>query len=277
VEREQARANVIRKHTFEGRLPHLAVALGVCVQLACSDDVERPMARRANGGQAGAPVLPSAAASGTSPGVLLPSGMSPPAITGTATGCVPGHYVGEFTGTYNSAAWGNGAVPLSVAAVPSMGRPGLEFWLEQSSNACAPGVEFCADYSVKGGKIRGFANPFSDGDGGDESEEGFAIAIRFEIDFGGELDCSRGQFRGLLQNGCYDVATFLFRFEGTAPAVYDHGTSSFQAGQWMVKELAMPDALFPPDPSIGGMGTWSAGLVMDNAMPMSASTGLCHM
>lgn len=210
-------------------------------------------------------------------GVLLPtpsSGQVGAAAAG-ANGCVPGHYVGSFEGIYNSAAWGNGALPLSIEAVESMGRPGLEFWLEQTANDCA-GAEFCADFTVKGGKIRGFANPFSDPNA-PADDDGFAIAVRFEIDFGGELDCSTGQFRGLLQNGCYDVATILFRFEGTAPAMYDHRSSSFQNGEWTVKELAMPDALLPPDPSIGGMGSWNATLANDDTAAVDASSGLCHM
>jgi hypothetical protein len=197
------------------------------------------------------------------------------AATG-ANGCAAGHYVGSFDGTYNSAAWGNGSVPLKIEAVPSMGRPGLEFWLEQTTQDCA-GAEFCPDFTVKGGKIRGFANPFSDGRSSQGSNNGFAIAITFEIDFGGDLDCSTGQFRGLLQNGCYDVATLLFRFEGTAPASYDRASSSFTNGQWAVKELAMQDVILPPDANIGGMGAWTAALAKDNAMPVDVGSGLCHM
>lgn len=195
-------------------------------------------------------------------------------------GCQPGHYVGKFDGTYNSAAWGNGSVPLSIAAVASMGRPGLEFWLEQSTaGECPPGAEFCGDFTVKGGKIRGFANPFSNGSSqsGETDDDGFALAIRFEIDFGGELDCSRGQFRGLLQNGCYDVATLLFRFEGVAPATYDSASSTFTNGQWSVKEMPMEGVLFPPDANIGGMGAWQASLVQDNAMPAAQGGGFCSM
>lgn len=200
--------------------------------------------------------------------------------TGDGVGCQPGHYVGSFDGTYNSAAWGNGSAPLSIAAVPSMGRPGLEFWLERSTaGECPVGAEFCADFTVRGGKIRGFANPFSDGDesSGNELDDIFALAIRFEIDFGGELDCTRGQFRGLLQNGCYDVATILFRFEGTAPANYDPANSSFTNGQWTVKEMPMAGVLFPPDANIGGMGAWQASLANDNSTPVSQGSGFCTM
>ena len=200
------------------------------------------------------------------------------AVSGGGGECQPGHYVGSFDGTYNSAAWGNGAAPLTIAAVPSMGRPGLEFWLERTSTeACAPGAEFCADFSVKGGKIRGFANPFSDGSAssGNAAADPFALAIRFEIDFGGELDCARGQFRGLLQNGCYDVATILFRFEGTAPASYDPASATFTDGSWMVKEMPMAGVLFPPDANIGGMGAWQASLVQDNAAPVAQGGGFC--
>jgi hypothetical protein len=216
------------------------------------------------------------------PNVLLPAPSATDIRSNAgANGCVPGHYEGSFNGTYNSAAWGNGEVPLSIEAVASLRRPGLEFWLEATTNACGS-AEFCADFTVKGGRIRGFANPFSGavlptgGAGGAGGADGFAIAIPFEIDFGGELDCSRGQFRGLLQNGCYQVAGSLFRFEGTAPATYDYATSSFTQGQWAVKELAMQDGLLPPASNIGGSGSWNAALVNDNASPIDVSMGLCH-
>lgn len=235
---------------------------------ACAEEVS-PTAR--GGGAAGAAA--GGAANSTNVLVTPSSG-----AMNAGGGCQPGHYVGSFDGTYNSAAWGNGSVPLSIAAVPSMGRPGLEFWLEKSSTAeCPPGTEFCADFTVKGGKIRGFADPFSDGSAssGSAEQDAFALAIRFEIDFGGDLDCSRGQFRGLLQNGCYDVATILFRFEGTAPATYDPASASFTNGQWSVKEMPMADAWFPPDANIGGMGGWQASLANDNSTPAAQGGGFC--
>lgn len=206
-------------------------------------------------------------------GPLSPSSSPPSVQNATEGSCSPGHYVGTFSGVYNSAAWGNGSLPLSVAAKPSMGRPGLEFWLEKANNDCKE-VEFCPEFTLRSGKIRGFANPFSDGNS--SGSDGFAIAVRFEIDFGGELDCTRGQLRGLLQNGCYDAATVLFRFEGTAPASYDHRTSSFTDGQWSVKEMPMAGVLFPPGANIGGMGVWQASLMSDTSAPVDASSGLCH-
>jgi hypothetical protein len=192
--------------------------------------------------------------------------------------CTPGHYVGSFKGMYNSAAWGNGSAPLTVEAVESMGNPGLEFWLEKTGQECAPDAEFCGDFTVKGGKIRGFANPFSDpnmpaaGTGGTNP---FAIAVRFEIDLAGELDCATGKFMGLLQNGCYDVATVLYRFEGTMPGSYDKSTATFNDGEWTVKEMPMAGSIFPPDANIGGMGTWTAKLQDDTTSPVAAGMGLC--
>lgn len=246
----------------------LLVAMGL---QACGAEDAGPRSRA--GGAAGA----AAGGATNSTNVLL----TPSSTAGNAPGgCQPGHYVGSFDGTYNSAAWGNGSVPLSIEAVASMGRPGLEFWLEKSSTGeCPPGAEFCADFTVKGGKIRGFANPFSDGSAssGGAAQDAFALAIRFEIDFGGELDCARGQFRGLLQNGCYDVATILFRFEGTAPGNYDPATSSFTNGQWMVKEMPMANVLFPPDANIGGMGSWQASLANDNSTAVAQGGGFCSM
>ena len=252
------------------------LALGACTAGTGSGKSRGGGSASSGTARSGLAGSPSTGNANNSDVLLVPAPTTSSGPASGANGCLPGHYVGLFVGTYNSAAWGNGLLPLTVAAVDSFGQPGLEFWLEKTTTDCA-GAEFCADFTVKGGKIRGFADPFSDGDQSASDDDGFALAIRFEIDFGGELDCSRGQFRGLLQNGCYDVATFLFRFEGTAPATYDHASSSFKDGQWAVKELAMPDALFPPDPSIGGMGIWEAGLVQDNSVPMDATAGLCHM
>lgn len=191
--------------------------------------------------------------------------------------CQPGHYVGDFTGIYNSAAWGNGSLPLSIAATPSLGRPGLEFWLERIARNCRSDEEFCADFTLKGGKIRGNADPFSDGNAsdGDNTADPALIAVPFEIDFGGELDCTRGSFRGLLQNGCYDFAGTLYRFEGDAPAYYDPSTSTFTGGGWTVKELAPSGAWLPPDSGIGGMGSWQASLVQDRDAAAADGVGLC--
>jgi hypothetical protein len=192
------------------------------------------------------------------------------------TGCAPGHYVGSFEGIYNSAAWGNGSAPLMVTAVESNdGKPGLEFWLEASEAPCPADSEFCGDFTVKGGKIRGFADPFTDPNAAPGAANPFAIKVPFEIDFGGDLDCSTGQFNGLLQNGCYDVATVLYRFEGTAPATYDKPTTTFTMGEWTVKEIPNAGVLFPPDANIGGSGEWTATLMDDGSSPVAAGMGLC--
>jgi hypothetical protein len=226
---------------------------------------------------AGAAAIPTASSnsanSSNDTDVLLTPRSSAPNPDGS---CQPGHYVGDFNGMYNSAAWGNGSSPLSIAATPAMGRPGLEFWLEAIPHNCRSDEEFCADFTVRGGKIRGYANPFSAPNMPDDgNSDGPTLAIRLEIDFGGNLDCSRGKFRGLLQNGCYDVATILFRFEGTAPADYDPATSSFTNGMWMVTELPSADAWFPPDSNIGGMGSWQASLANDVEGPAAEGGGLC--
>jgi hypothetical protein len=263
--------------TRELRASGLCCAWLCALVAACSADTEPVKSRGGVGSAAGSGAI--AAGNANSPNVLITVAPGAPGVSTGGNGCAPGHYVGAFTGNYNSAAWGNGSLPLSIAAVSSMGQPGLEFWLEKSGGGDCGGAEFCPDFTVKGGKIRGFANPFSDGSAssGSSSSGGFAIAVRFEIDFGGELDCSRGQFRGLLQNGCYDVATILFRFEGTAPASYDQKTSSFTDGMWSVKEMPMAGVLFPPDSNIGGMGSWQASLMNDNSAPGAASAGLCQM
>lgn len=241
----------------------LSVALHACTTEV---DLFRMHSRAAAGAGAATEIS-------SSPSVLVERGAAPASVD---MNCQPGHYVGAFGGTYNSAAWGNGSVPLSIAATPSMGRPGLEFWLEGIARDCRSDEEFCADFTVRGGKIRGFADPFSDGNAEDgNAADPLIVAVPFEIDFGGDLDCSRGKFRGLLQNGCYDVATVLFRFEGNAPADYEPASSSFTNGQWTVKEMPAPGAWFPPDANIGGMGSWEASLANDAVGPSADSAGLC--
>lgn len=248
----------------------------VCVALialgACSTDVEifrSPEDRAA---------VTAAATAGTtnSSTVLIKPGPGSVAPTPNAN-CRPGHYVGDFSGTYNSAALPNGTGPLSIAATPSQGRPGLEFWLEGIPRNCRSDEEFCADFTVKGGKIRGFANPLVGVNPapGDTNDNGLAIAIRFEIDFGGELDCSRGQFMGLLRNGCYDIATVLFRFEGDAPATYDPASSSFTDGMWTVHEMVSAERWVPADADLGGMGSWQARFANDMADPAADSVSFC--
>ncbi len=261
-------------------LLHIGFLLAIGPLVACSADT----------GSTRHPTLGSAGTSGAAGGTAAAgngdfgntTSSAPPAPGGTgggtgANGCAPGHYVGSFDGVYNSAAWGNGSFPLTIEAVASMGRPGLEFWLEKTSAPCTSS-EFCADFSVKGGKIRGFANPFSDPNAPktDASVANpFAVAVRFEIDFAGELDCSTGEFKGLLHNGCYDVATVLYRFEGTAPAKYDRAQSKFNEGKWAAKETPMTGVIFPPDSKIGGTGTWDAKLVDEGSSPVAAGMGLC--
>lgn len=248
-----------------------------CVQALAACTAEVDIFRSFEGNTAGAvaagPTNSTANNTSNSTNILVAPGS---AVSNADGSCLPGHYVGTFDGTYNSAAWGNGSAPLLIAATPSMGRPGLEFWLEQIPRNCRSDQEFCADFTVKGGKIRGYADPFSNvnASAGDDPA---VVAVRLEIDFGGDLDCSRGQFRGLLQNGCYDVATILFRFNGTAPANYDATNASFTNGQWMVKELASAGAWFPPDSDIGGTGSWQASLANDAEGPAADSPGLCDM
>lgn len=258
----------------------LVVLLGSAFAGGCSADGDSGSGGQASGGSGSSSNTGGGNATSGSFGNSNATVPETTTTTGTSSGgadCAPGHYVGSFDGTYNSAAWGNGSVPLMVEAVPSGGRPGLEFWLEATEEVCTD-AEFCADFTVKGGKIRGFANPFPDPNAPpDAGPDPFAIAVRFEIDFGGELDCSTGQFRGLLQNGCYDVFTVLYRFEGTAPATYDKPTSTFTMGEWEVKETPMAGVIFPPDEKIGGMGSWTAKLADDGTSPVAAGMGLCDM
>jgi|GEM_PF-3444324 len=259
-------------------LQALEVACTTEVDLFRSHDSRSAATTVAAASAATANTATTAAAAGTgtsnSTTILIEPGR--PAANPTGS-CQPGHYVGSFGGMYNAAVLGNGALPLTIAATPSMGRPGLEFWLESIPRNCRSDEEFCADFTVKGGKIRGYSNPFSTGnESSNGSQDPLVVAIRFEIDFGGTLDCSRGTFRGLLRNGCYDVATVLFRFEGDAPANYDAATSSFTNGMWTVKEL--PSDEWPePTADLGGMGSWQASWANDAEGPAAESVGLCGM
>src|ERR1700755_67085 len=71
------------------------------------------------GSRSGGAAGPATGASTNGSSVLLMPTSG--ARTAGGSGCQPGHYVGTFDGSYNSAAWGNGSVPLSIAAVASMG------------------------------------------------------------------------------------------------------------------------------------------------------------
>jgi hypothetical protein len=164
--------------------------------------------------------------------------------------CKAGHYIGEFMGTYRSAAWGNGedVNALMVASIddPIAMTVGLEFWLEESGVECQPGEEFCGGYTINGGKMRGNANAFG-------------LAVPFDIDLTGDLDCNTGEFRGQLSNGSYLVFGYAkYTFAGTIIADYDSANSSFVNGEWDVMEDAMPNQPWPPGANIGGEGTWSA-------------------
>lgn len=248
-----------------------AAGLWACMSacaLGCSPDESTESGRGSGGGAGSGSTSKNDFGNSSKPADTVAAAGS----SGGGTGCKPGHYVGSFEGTYNSAAWGNGSAPLMVSAVESNGIPGLEFWLEKTEKECTTD-EFCGDFTVKGGKIRGNANPFSDPNAPPGGPA--LVAVRFEIDLGGELDCSTGVFKGLLQNGCYDVATVLYRFEGTMPGTYDKPTTSFTEGEWTVKEIPMQGVLFPPDANIGGMGTWTAAWQDDVAPPVTAGMGLC--
>lgn len=175
--------------------------------------------------------------------------------------CKPGHYVGEFSGMYRSIAWGNGAdeAALEVKSVDDviLMTVGLEFWLQESGVECAPGEEFCGGFTIKGGKMRGNADP------------GF-LPVPFQIDLTGDLDCARGEFRGRLENGRYEVGPMNYAyFEGDISAGYDQPTSAFIDGMWDVVEQPPAPGVtpFPPGANIGGEGIWSALWADDSPPP----------
>ena len=198
---------------------------------------------------------------------------TPEVINPPGNECQPGHYVGRMGGMYRTAAWGNGTVPVAFGTSDVAGRPGLEFWLERVDSDCTA-EEFCPDFAIKGGKLRGWGNPTADPNGEEPAViEGWGA--RFEMDLSGELDCSAGEFRGTLTNACYDVAGTLFRMEGTLQADYNKPDNGFESGQWELDELPLPGVLIQPDPNIGGEGNWQASHQDDGSSPIEEGDGLC--
>jgi hypothetical protein len=219
--------------------------------------------------QAGAP-----AASNANP-VLGSAGDSAPLVQVSQPndGCRAGHYIGSFAGDYHSGAWFGGEETIMFSTMDVEDRPGFEFWLEKVDTPCTPGQEFCADAVVKGGKLRGFATPFAD-QSDPSTEGGLGFSVRFEIDLTGELDCRRLMLRGKLENGCYDILSVLYRFDGTMEGAYSLAMSAFTAGDWQVQEMEM-DAANPPTSPLGGNGMWTAQHKDDSSAPTSGSVGLC--
>lgn len=221
----------------------------------------------------------AAAGSGNAPGDDLsdtdgPTGLTPnqPPVIPTVS-CRAGHYVGTFSGDYHSGAWFDGSESIMFATNDVDGHPGFEFWLEAVATPCMPGQEFCADAVVKGGKLRGNATPFSDPND-PSTQDGAGFSVRFEIDLTGQLDCQRGKFKGRLENGCYDILSLLYRFDGTIDGDYSVKTSAFTQGVWHVDEQVMAGANTPAMP-LGGDGTWTAAFQDDSAAPTGPGMGLC--
>jgi hypothetical protein len=219
---------------------------------------------------AGAP-----AASSDSP-VLPSAGSSSPLVTVSQVqpdDCRAGHYIGSFLGDYHSGAWFGGEETIMFSTSDVGDKPGFEFWLEKVDTPCRPGAEFCADAVVKGGKLRGNATPFTDPND-PNSEGGIGFSVRFEIELTGELDCRHAMLRGKLENGCYDILSVLYRFDGTIEGDYSLATSAFTKGDWDVAEMMMPNTN-PPTMPLGGSGMWTAEHKDDSAAPTSGDVGLC--
>jgi hypothetical protein len=234
-----------------------------------SDAAPANAASGADSGAAGA----AAEASGSDFGnaSATPTGSGPATVLNPGGGdCAPGHYVGMLQGEYFSQVWGNGSVPIPFATGDMNGQPGMEFWLEQVERECTD-AEFCADFEIRGGKLRGWAIPNAD----DENPMGGGFGVRFEMGLSGALDCRTGEFRGQLVDACYDVLGTLYRMEGTLDASYDKAADAFVMGSWVLTEMPLPGSLVPPDASIGGAGDWDAALVDDGTSPIAEGDGLC--
>ncbi len=251
----------------------VGAAFGVAL-IACSPESQTGGAGGASGmgGSAGTAGAAGAAGTGGTAGTAGAAGYGGVGgfggVSGAGAGgvggsiggdCKAGHYLGEFMGTYRSAAWGNGedVNALMVASIddPIAMTVGLEFWLEATGVECAPGEEFCGGFTINGGKMRGNANAFG-------------LAVPFEIDLTGDLDCRTGEFRGQLTNGSYVVfGIATYTFAGDITANYDSPTSSFVNGMWDVQEDPVMGAPWPAGANIGGEGTWSAHWADDNPAP----------
>lgn len=252
------------------------------VLAGCSDDPVAPAGSSDPRGGRADPTQPGDARSDDDPVGSVDNPALPTGSAGSSGGvlplpgsdCAPGHYVGSFSGEYKSGAWMNGDEPINFATSDFQGMPGFEFWLEAVDTPCPPGSEFCVSAVVKGGKLRGFATPFTDPAAGAAADDPFALSVRFEIDLTGELDCSTGTFRGQLQNGCYDVLSTLYRFAGEISSDYDPNASAFTEGMWSAVEVPM-DAITPPSPDLGGGGTWDAQRQGPGSSPAATGAGLC--
>lgn len=251
--------------------------LGAC---ACSGNGSAAIEQRSS--QAGDAAMMAAAGSGSQmpnhgddlSGTDGPNGLTPIQPTsGNIGNCRAGHYVGTFSGDYHSGAWLDGSESITFATSDVDGHPGFEFWLESVKTPCTPGQEFCADAVVKGGKLRGNATPFSDPND-PSTQGGVGFSVRFEIDLTGELDCQHNKFKGKLENGCYDILSVLYRFDGTIDGDYVGTTSEFKNGVWHVDEQVMAGANMPAMP-LGGDGMWTAAFEDDSAAPAGPGMGLC--
>jgi hypothetical protein len=212
------------------------------------------------------PVIPSTGSAGQGPLITA----SKPTQN---VGCKAGHYTGKFFGDYRSGAWLEGSETIMFATADVNERLGFEFWLESVDQPCSPGQEFCTGAIVKGGKLRGNATPFEDAND-PSTMGGLGFSVRFEIDLTGELDCNSGKFRGKLENGCYDILSALYRFDGTITGDYSLSSHEFSAGVWHVDEKLMAGMDAPANP-LGGNGQWSASFLDDTAPPSGPGNGLC--
>jgi len=242
-----------------------AIAL---VLMGCTEDAEDGRGRQtaAIGGSAGTVMIGSTSGGfdnteGNTESFAPPDAGADLAVRDDTGDCKIGHYEGAAEGIYSSPIIAGLPVPISTDGVgfaeafdSGPKTPGFEFWLEGNVEETVEAVavecdaddEFCfeefqisADYVINGGKARGLANGL----------------FPFEFEIRGALDCAKGEFHGLIENGWYDVFAIRYVFNGTMDASYDATNSEFFDGSWVVTE--------PVDPNFGGQGTWYAVWTMD--------------
>ncbi len=247
-----------------GSWARYAILLFLAAAIACSAESHENDDREAPGGSGDS----SAGAGGSPLDWTPPEDWVRPEnpVQAVLTDCKAGHYVGEFRGDYFPGAFFY--IPITVAAVETNGLPGLEFWLEQKDGGCESSDEFCYNYEIRDGFIRGFADPTASDASSDQASL-IPISVPFEIELQGKLDCTARHGEFVLANGWYDWATLLYTFEGTATGTYDATDASFFDGLWEVGETGVkhPDPNAPPPPQplppppgtiAGGSGTWNA-------------------
>ncbi|MBN1653775.1 MAG: hypothetical protein JXA30_08365 [Deltaproteobacteria bacterium] len=126
--------------------------------------------------------------------------------------CKAGHYLGAFTGFYNSPAMGAFDVSFSPVGIPVLGT--VAFDLRQVGTG-----EY---FEIENGAMEGLA----------------LFVFPFRGDLIGRFDCTGDEplLEIGLKNGTYNVVGTNYFFDGKSVALYNKENATFNAGQWAVTE-----------------------------------------